>query len=497
MTKNSGIKDIEKSSIRIFKTEDNFYEILKKYVSAIEENINNDDELQNICKHLKNFIEKQFNNAVVDTKEIVYLANGSTSYCYRSVHNSGSKDYIYKVFAPSEFARCKNCYKNQDEKWNEYCFILDCVSSEQRQSFFKRFVRFINQKEEINSYIDKAKDGGNNTFVNPELLFTSKGFVFAVEGYVSCTLEEAFRDLKDKLTLENISSVVELVCEASENIRDYCHNNDVYNGDIKPENFLKIKISDSKSFIRNIDFDTWIDKDKLKNGYNKSFSATTPLFYAIDKHTSMQQEFKTWLHYDVKALSKMLMYALSLLGNKDVLEEFNDLKTLDWETYLFRSPSCAAKTMYTFLEADKKLSRLFIFQQIKECLLWNISNNETMESEIEIFISKLKNIKCLLDYELHSTKPDSIDDLFMRYMSLKRLDAEIENGTPFALQCFADFISECATKNIEVNYDYDILSSREKVYDALKKRYKVKDRLQQDFVKQVLNKSFEEETTVN
>ena len=360
--------------------------------------------------------------------DIEIINQGSTSVCYVTSDNDRGK-VIYKEFHPHGI-KCKEIVVAGNYG---FWWIDDYATEEQIKSFLKRYIRFIRQSAELKKLMTAANEEKSNIFITPELVLTSKGFMYCDHNYFGSTLEEEFKN-SVCTTINGIINRIQLVKKAAENINYFYHKHNIFHGDIKPENFLKIDIGSDGLVVRNIDFDTCVSQDEIETGYLDSFVATTELFYNR-KEFNQNNNLEDWLILDVKALAKLLMYGLC--GNQ-VNEKINswiiqcnaDKCNFEWFKQFFgKDDTAPARTIFNVLQADKKLSALFIFNKLKLFLLRCSDQVKPryLIKTLDEFLEGLSEIENLFiaanggSQSLDFSKVETIKD-FLRYSGICRLD---------------------------------------------------------------------------
>lgn len=445
-----------KDTITFFNISDKDSQQLKTYVAKLKDNFDNYDKRKNYSKEIQQFIDNLLSKANVSgesklNEEIECIGSGSTSVCFRTCNNAEIKKVI-KVFAPhaaiSESIRCIKGKKTVGETSvnTRYCWIGDDASINDTESFLRRFVRFIDQKEEINIYMESANKNEENAFFNPELKLSSKGLAYVDTSFYGSTLQEEFdkiyrHSLIHGTDKDNILNIIKFVRESARNVFDFCHKNateKIFHGDIKPSNFFKITTNKGKGeyCIRPIDFDTWTSETKKSNGYLKAFSASTPLFYS---KVNVEQSIDELIEHDVLALAYMLMYGLSLAVGVDPREEYDRLtRSFDWWEYFFCEPNRPAENLFNILNYNEKgstkrdnLGGVYIFELLRDILTRVVNCDSDSDTAIkqlndeqnsaETFIGYLTSIENLLKADLSGNTPDDIDDRAIRYSGLSQI----------------------------------------------------------------------------
>ena len=372
------MKDIDKTIIELSgrTISDNVCGLIARIISgeyslelcrAIREAIRND------CREVIKLSEGAFR------AELSYLSHGSSTCCYIA-RRSNSGAYIYKQFHPFDIP-CESCDCGGGAS---FYWISDEEDKELRERFLKRFVRFIRQAERIAEIKKRADEDRINILNGPQMVITSMGYALKVQNYFGDTLDEAIGAIhyNDGDNIKNIRSVLKsiaLIISAAQDIDNLCHRNRIVHGDIKPENFIVFNGLDGlerngRPYVSNIDFDTCVNDEEIKEGYIEDFSATTPLYY---KYSSPIKDFEDGAEYDVQALSEMLMYALDNSADKgDGLDRMGavscacggDFETFDWLTYFFGGEDSPAANLYKILNAEKLLAGNYIYYKIKDFL---------------------------------------------------------------------------------------------------------------------------------
>lgn len=395
------------------------------------------------------------------------IGQGTSSVCYEV------KDKIYKVFYPRDLVDVGAC-EIVDKGAYKFLWLSDMATMEQAERFLKRYIRFILQKE----IIDLLDIENDNEFIKPKLKLTSFGFVWTVDNFNGCTLEEDFKKnhivmptnnpIKD--SLNEILYRIEKIKQVAVNVKVYCHENKVFHSDIKPSNFYVIqsKKGTHEDIVRNIDFDSWMSEQRFKEGFLDLLS-TTPLFYFdCPEFVNTNQSIEKWKIYDIRALSKMLMYALIENDERKAIVSRESIynKDFDWIDFFFDRPS-VKKLFEKF--ATFGAAGLFVFDRLKR-LLFNCSTYAVPQNvirNIEEFINELEDIENLIGALISGNPPATLNGSAIKYLGLRQFDVERGNKhLPYAeydelvakgLSC--DWVQYIIEKNLAENINPELFSS--------------------------------------
>lgn len=428
-----------------------FFKNLKKLCfELMSDGFDNDVHIESVMIQIKNLIMGVVPISTVLHCEINEIAQGGTSKCYRSNNENDLDQFVIKEFFPKDlydlgFLKKESIASEYDV---HFWWIIDNAPTTIRNKFLMRFVRFILQEDEITKSI-KENQEDRETLIKPELSFSSRGLVYKTNAFNGCTLKEKFHDLSCD-TIRDIQIRLQIVRETAESIRDYCHSLGIYHGDIKPENIFYIELDKRKKqkfLIRNIDFDTWMSKEKIASGY-LDFISTTPDYYFDDaSHFRENADISEWLKYDVRALSNLLIYSLSGQNVETIKTNYKITHNnkLDWfDLFFYKQPDLIetpAEILYNLLSAkeDRALSGLYIFNKIKTLLF--ICSNRTNSSwvkhytgiskiDINVFIDMLKEIEDLLNILIGGDSSINLNASYIRFLNINRLDDERKDLSP-------------------------------------------------------------------
>lgn len=353
-------------------------------------------------------------------EQITKVAEGSSSVCYRSDSNEQCK-YIYKLFAPQGI--------RTDTEYG-FVWLSDDATDEECVSFLRRFARFIKQIETIQSVVEQSNHEERNLLVKLQLSLTSLGFVWRADVLYGETLQQIFNDNPILSTPQDVYDRMQLVLNLSHEIQ-FLHRDQIFHGDIKPDNFLKASFKQGHYNVCNIDYDTCLAIDQRKEGHPQHLLASTASFYSstILKNLAKSKTatFDDWAALDVKALAKVLMCALGFNIEALSKEEKNSLSTDelgDWNELFTKSN--AFQNLFMALGAKDKLSSLYIVNKLTR-ILGNCSYNAKPSKKIttvDRFIAELKSIADMIGVLFNVCPNNQVTDDIVKCRGLDELQRQ-------------------------------------------------------------------------
>lgn len=354
------------------------------------------DFSKDVADSIKQFICSEIANAknTAQTDKVEAFGRGSTSVCFRSVDND-KKRYIYKQFYPQD---TKTVTVQLKEGNGCFVWLSDDATEDERASFLRRFVRFVDQIKLIQDTVTNANTDEHNSLLDFELALTSLGLTWCVNVLYGNTLQEVFNEPCANLTVQHVYNRMQLVLNLAKDVQ-FFHRHKIFHGDIKPNNYLKADFKLGNYDVCNIDYDTCVTEEQLNSGYLDHFLSTTTSFYSssmlkklVNSHSG---NFDGFAAFDVKALAKNLMYALDFEGGVFVEEASKDRlgdELRDWNDIFEKSR--AYRRLFYLLGANKKLSSLYIINKLTQFLKncsYNCKRSQKI-STVESFISQLTDL---------------------------------------------------------------------------------------------------------
>ncbi|MDE7107077.1 MAG: hypothetical protein K2O39_02015, partial [Clostridiales bacterium] len=172
--------------------------------------------------------------------ELSEINQGSSSRCFEAKVD-GLRQKIVKQFFPEDLfsagqlEQVRLAHVPNGMFW----WIKDDAYIGARNSFLKRFIRYICQSEEIKHAQATDEELGKAMLYEPELKFSSIGFIYDAPRFNGQTLAQEFAR-SDCDSVDEIKNRVKLIIKAAKNIKSYCHDAGMFHGDIKPQNIFNI-----------------------------------------------------------------------------------------------------------------------------------------------------------------------------------------------------------------------------------------------------------------